>query len=99
MRVAIVGTSPGSPFTNLRTSSRNLPFHSDQRAPGKRPTSYRPPASHGSAIIFVSERSSSSSMPQITGGNSIGSPGGARGGVEAPSEREEAAGGRVFPHI
>jgi hypothetical protein len=32
-----VDSTPGSPFQNSRTSSRNLPFHSDQSA-GKPPT-------------------------------------------------------------
>ena len=39
MRVAIVATSPRSPRTNRRTSSRKRPFQSDQREPGNWPTS------------------------------------------------------------
>ena len=78
----------GSPLTNLRTSSRKRPFHSDQRSPGNRPTSYRPPASHASAIIFVSHRTRDSSMFQSTGGTDISAPSGPRDRTEPRSKRK-----------
>src|SRR5208283_1622942 len=49
------GTSPGSPRTKRRTSSRNRPFHWNHRVAGKlSPSWYAPPASHGSAIRRMS---------------------------------------------
>src|SRR5215831_14822217 len=68
MRVAIAPTSPGSPRTNRRTSSRKRPFHSDQRRPGNEPSWYRPAASQASAISLVSPSSSASSASATTGG-------------------------------
>ncbi len=72
MRSASAGVMPGSPRQKRRTSSRYWPFHSLHRRPnGNLPTWYSPPASHGSAISFVSASTPSSVMLSITGGSTI----------------------------
>src|SRR5574344_98081 len=68
-RVAAAVETCSSPLQNFLISSRYLSFHSAHLPPGKEPSWYAPPASHGSAIIFVLLSTASSEIAFSRGGN------------------------------